>query len=167
MKNTFTNAALFILLKIILYSISSVILTITIPFENGIFLCFFVIALNFILIFSKISLFKKYILSLDILVLFIILCVKPNSVIFYLLLNCVTSFLFLIEKILKLRKNLEFFCTLIFIKLYKEIIETNLETIQTLESSDEYSNNLELLREMIRNTESMHDLLKVIERYFR
>ena len=82
MKNSFINAALFILLKIILYGISSVILTITIPFENGIFLCFFVFALNFILISSKISLFKKYILALDILVLFIILCVKPNSVIF-------------------------------------------------------------------------------------
>ena len=53
------------------------------------------------------------------------------------------------------------------IKLYKEFNERNLETIQTLESSDDYSNNLELLREMIRNTESMHDLLKVIERYFR
>lgn len=53
------------------------------------------------------------------------------------------------------------------IKLYKEFSETNLETIQTLESSDDYSNNLELLREMIRNAESMHDLLKVIERYFR
>lgn len=53
------------------------------------------------------------------------------------------------------------------IKLYKEFNETNLEAIQTLESSDDYSNNLELLREMIRNTESMHDLLKVIERYFR
>ena len=53
------------------------------------------------------------------------------------------------------------------IKLYKEFNETNLETIQTLESSDDYSNNLELLREMIRNTESMRDLLKVIERYFR
>lgn len=53
------------------------------------------------------------------------------------------------------------------IKLYKELNETNLEAIQTLESSDDYSNNLELLREMIRNTESMHDLLKVIERYFR
>ena len=53
------------------------------------------------------------------------------------------------------------------IKLYKEFNETNLETIQTLESSDDYSNNLELLREMIRNTESMHDLLKIVERYFR
>ena len=53
------------------------------------------------------------------------------------------------------------------IKLYKEFNETNLEIIQTLESSDDYSNNLELLREMIRNTESMCDLLKVIERYFR
>lgn len=53
------------------------------------------------------------------------------------------------------------------VKLYKEFNETNLETIQTLESSDDYSNNLELLREMIRNTESMCDLLKVIERYFR
>ena len=53
------------------------------------------------------------------------------------------------------------------IKLYKDFNETNLEAIQTLESSDDYSNNLELLREMIRNTESMHDLLKVIERYFR
>ena len=53
------------------------------------------------------------------------------------------------------------------IKLYKEFNETNLEAIQTLESSDDYSNNLELLREMIRNAESMHDLLKVIERYFR
>ena len=53
------------------------------------------------------------------------------------------------------------------IKLYKEFSETNLEAIQTLESSDDYSNNLELLREMIRNTESMRDLLKVIERYFR
>ena len=53
------------------------------------------------------------------------------------------------------------------IKLYKEFGETNLEAIQTLESSDDYSNNLELLREMIRNAESMCDLLKVIERYFR
>ena len=53
------------------------------------------------------------------------------------------------------------------IKLYIEFNETNLEAIQTLESSDDYSNNLELLREMIRNTESMHDLLKIIERYFR
>ena len=53
------------------------------------------------------------------------------------------------------------------IKLYKEFNETNLETIQTLESSDDYSNNLELLRELIRNTESMHDLLKIVERYFR
>lgn len=53
------------------------------------------------------------------------------------------------------------------IKLYKEFSETNLEAIQTLESSDDYSNNLELLREMIRNVESMCDLLKVIERYFR
>lgn len=53
------------------------------------------------------------------------------------------------------------------IKLYKELNETNLEAIQTLESSDDYTNNLELLREMIRNTESMHDLLKIVERYFR
>ena len=53
------------------------------------------------------------------------------------------------------------------LKLYIELNETNLETIQTLEFSDDYSNNLELIREMIRNTESMHDLLKVIERYFR
>ena len=53
------------------------------------------------------------------------------------------------------------------IKLYKDFSETNLEAIQTLESSDDYSNNLELIREMIRNTESMRDLLKVIERYFR
>lgn len=53
------------------------------------------------------------------------------------------------------------------IKLYKELNETNLEAIQTLESSDDCSNNLELLREMIKNAESMHDLLKVIERYFR
>ena len=53
------------------------------------------------------------------------------------------------------------------LRLYIEFNETNLEAIQTLESSDDYSNNLELIREMIRNTESMHDLLKVIERYFR
>ena len=53
------------------------------------------------------------------------------------------------------------------LKLYKEFSETNLEAIQTLESSDDYSNNLELLREMIKIAESMHDLLKVIERYFR
>ena len=53
------------------------------------------------------------------------------------------------------------------IKLYIEFNETNLEAIQTLESSDDYSNNLELLREMIKNTESMHDLLKIVERYFR
>ena len=53
------------------------------------------------------------------------------------------------------------------IKLYKDFSETNLEAIQTLESSDDYSNNLELLREMIKIAESMHDLLKVIERYFR
>ena len=53
------------------------------------------------------------------------------------------------------------------LKLYIELNETNLETIQTLEFSDDYPNNLELLREMIRNTESMRDLLKVIERYFR
>ena len=105
MKNSFKNAALFIFLKIILFSIIDVILTITVPFENSILLCFFVFALNFILILSKISLFKKYILSLDILVLFIILFFIPNSVIFYLLLNCATSFLFLIEKILKLHEN--------------------------------------------------------------
>ena len=53
------------------------------------------------------------------------------------------------------------------IKLYKEFNERNLETIQTLESSDDYSNNLELLREMIRNAESMCDILKIVERYFR
>ena len=53
------------------------------------------------------------------------------------------------------------------LKLYIELNETNLETIQTLEFSDDYSNNLELIREMINNTKSMHDLLKVIERYFR
>lgn len=53
------------------------------------------------------------------------------------------------------------------IKLYKEFSETNLEAIQTLESSDDYSNNLELLREMIKIAESMHDLLKVIERYLK
>lgn len=53
------------------------------------------------------------------------------------------------------------------IKLYKEFSETNLEAIQTLESSDDYSNNLELLREMIKIAESMRDLLKIIERYFK
>lgn len=53
------------------------------------------------------------------------------------------------------------------LKLYIEFNEINLEVIQTLEFSDDYSNNLELIREMIRNTESMHDLLKVIERYLR
>lgn len=53
------------------------------------------------------------------------------------------------------------------IKLYKEFSETNLEAIQTLESSDDYSNNLELLREMIKIAESMRDLLKVIERYLK
>lgn len=53
------------------------------------------------------------------------------------------------------------------IKLYIEFNETNLETIQILEFSDDYTNNLELIREMIKNTESMCDLLKVIERYFR
>lgn len=53
------------------------------------------------------------------------------------------------------------------IKLYKEFSETNLEAIQTLESSDDYSNNLELLREMIKIAESMFDLLKVIERYLK
>lgn len=53
------------------------------------------------------------------------------------------------------------------IKLYIEFNEMNLEAIQTLESSDDYSNNLELIREMIRNTESMHDLLKIVERYFK
>ena len=53
------------------------------------------------------------------------------------------------------------------IKLYKEFSETNLEAIQTLESSNDYSNNLELLREMIKIAESMHDLLKVIERYLK
>ena len=53
------------------------------------------------------------------------------------------------------------------LKLYIELNETNLETIQTLEFSDDYPNNLELIREMINNTKSMRDLLKVIERYFR
>ena len=53
------------------------------------------------------------------------------------------------------------------IKLYKEFNEINLETIQILESSDDYSNNLEMIREMIRITESMCDLLKIVERYFR
>ena len=53
------------------------------------------------------------------------------------------------------------------IKLYKDFSETNLEAMQTLESSDDYSNNIELIREMIKIAESMCDLLKVIERYFR
>ena len=53
------------------------------------------------------------------------------------------------------------------IKLYKEFNERNLETIQTLELSDDYPNNLELLREMIRNAESMCDFLKIVARYFR
>ena len=53
------------------------------------------------------------------------------------------------------------------IKLYKEFNEINLEIIQTLESSDDHVNNLELIREMIRNIESMCDLLKIVERYFR
>lgn len=53
------------------------------------------------------------------------------------------------------------------LKLYKEFNEINLETIERLESSDDYPNNLELIREMIRNAESMCDFLKIVERYFR
>lgn len=53
------------------------------------------------------------------------------------------------------------------IKLYIELNEMNLEIVQILSFSDDYSNDLELIRELIKNTESMHDTLKIIERSLR
>lgn len=61
----------------------------------------FIIVVNFFLFFTKISSFKKCILSVDFLILFIILCLKPDTAIFYLVLSIVTSFLFFFEIVLK------------------------------------------------------------------
>ena len=102
-NNNFKNAFIFILLKIFLYYILSLILNTSLGFESVISMCFFIISLDFILVLSKISLFNKYILSLDILVIFMLLCFLPKSVIYYAMLSIVTSFLFLFEKLLKLK----------------------------------------------------------------
>lgn len=50
------------------------------------------------------------------------------------------------------------------IALFMEYEETNLESIQALEFLEDYSNGVDYLHEMIKNTESMRDILKIIER---
>lgn len=99
-KNNFKNASIFILLKITLYYALSLILNTTLGTEIVLSMCFFIITLNYALILSKISLFNKYVLALDILVIVILLCLFPDNVIFYVVPSIVTSFLFLFEKLL-------------------------------------------------------------------
>ena len=50
------------------------------------------------------------------------------------------------------------------IKLYIELDETNLESVQALDFIDDFPNSLDYIREMIKNTESMLDILKIVER---
>lgn len=50
------------------------------------------------------------------------------------------------------------------IALFMEYEETNLESIQALEFLEDYSKGVDYLHEMIKNTESMLDILKIIER---
>lgn len=51
-----------------------------------------------------------------------------------------------------------------FIKLYIDLSEMNLENIQIIRSLDDTKYVSEVLIDMIKNTESMLDILKVINR---
>ena len=51
-----------------------------------------------------------------------------------------------------------------FIKLYIDLSEINLENIQILRSFDDIRYASEMLIDMIKNTESMLDILKIINR---
>ena len=51
-----------------------------------------------------------------------------------------------------------------FIKLYIDLSEMNLENIQIIRSIDDTRYASEVLTDMIKNTESMLDILKIINR---
>lgn len=51
-----------------------------------------------------------------------------------------------------------------FIKLYMDLSEMNLENIQIIRSFDDTEYTSEMLIDMIKNTESMLDILKIINR---
>lgn len=51
-----------------------------------------------------------------------------------------------------------------FIKLYIDLSEMNLENIQIISSFDDTRYASEMLIDMIKNTESMLDILKIINR---
>ena len=51
-----------------------------------------------------------------------------------------------------------------FIKLYIDLSEMNLENIQIIRSFDDIRYASEMLIDMIKNTESMLDILKIINR---
>ena len=51
-----------------------------------------------------------------------------------------------------------------FIKLYIDLSEMNLENIQIISSFDDIRNASEMLIDMIKNTESMLDILKIMNR---
>ena len=51
-----------------------------------------------------------------------------------------------------------------FIKLYIDLSEMNLENIQIIRSFDDIRYASEMLINMIKNTESMLDILKIINR---
>ena len=51
-----------------------------------------------------------------------------------------------------------------FIKLYIDLSEMNLENIQKIRSFDDTRYASEMLIDMIKNTESMLDILKIINR---
>ena len=51
-----------------------------------------------------------------------------------------------------------------FIKLYIDLSEMNLENIQLIRSFDDTKYTSEVLIDMIKNTESMLDILKIINR---
>ena len=51
-----------------------------------------------------------------------------------------------------------------FIKLYIDLSEMNLENIQIIRSFDDTKYTSEVLTDMIKNTESMLDILKIINR---
>ena len=51
-----------------------------------------------------------------------------------------------------------------FIKLYIDLSEMNLENIQIIRSLDDTKYASEVLIDMIKNTESMLDILKILNR---
>ena len=51
-----------------------------------------------------------------------------------------------------------------FIKLYIDLSEMNLENIQIIRSFDDIRHASEVLTDMIKNAESMLDILKIVNR---